>query len=407
MSFFKDDFYSTKVSSRRWKGARMSRWQRTMELKTVAWLLMISFLLGALFTALLMSTISGQRDTMSSEGDVMAVAQPQTEQPERDRMFHDERIIGAVEQVQGTVVSVVSIVEDEEAGQRLEAGLGSGIIFEKQGKRARIMTNAHVIQNGTSAEVVLANGERREAEIIGQDDLTDLAVLEIDADGVEKIAQLGDSSTLQAGQTAIAIGNPLGLGFSQTITVGVISATSREIDVSPSGTNTWKMDVIQTDAAINQGNSGGALVNLDGQVIGINSLKVLDMGVEGLGFAIPINEAMPIIEELVEYGKVMRPYLGIYTQNIEMILDREELGIPDEVQYGIVVIDAVGPAKEAGLEAGDVIVKLDDEPSHNTYELRKYLYEHKQIGDEVKVTFYRGKEQKETVVKLKEWDPNE
>lgn len=407
MSFFKDDFYSTKVSPRRLKGARMSRWQRTMELKTVAWLLMISFLLGALFTALLMSTISGQRDTMSSEGDVMAVAQPQTEQPERDRMFHDERIIGAVEQVQGTVVSVVSIVEDEEAGQRLEAGLGSGIIFEKQGKRARIMTNAHVIQNGTSAEVVLANGERREAEIIGQDDLTDLAVLEIDADGVEKIAQLGDSSTLQAGQTAIAIGNPLGLGFSQTITVGVISATSREIDVSPSGTNTWKMDVIQTDAAINQGNSGGALVNLDGQVIGINSLKVLDMGVEGLGFAIPINEAMPIIEELVEYGKVMRPYLGIYTQNIEMILDREELGIPDEVQYGIVVIDAVGPAKEAGLEAGDVIVKLDDEPSHNTYELRKYLYEHKQIGDEVKVTFYRGKEQKETVVKLKEWDPNE
>lgn len=406
MGLFKDDFYSTKVSKRRLKDSFGSRRSGGIPVNIAISLAVFSFVLGAVMTMAVTGFFSNDQADLGEENDIAAVIAPQTESQDTQQSFQ-ERIIHAVDQMQGTVVSVISSVEDAETEERIETGLGSGIIFEKQGNRALIVTNAHVIQYGESVEVVLANGERKEASIVGQDTLTDLAVLEVDAEGVEKTAQFGDSSSLQVGETAIAIGNPLGLGFSQTVTVGVISAASREIDVSPQGTNTWKMDVIQTDAAINQGNSGGALVNLDGQVIGINSLKVLDMGVEGLGFAIPINEALPIITDLVEHGKVIRPYLGIYTQNLEMVLDREELGIPDHVQSGIVVVDAVGPAQEAGLQAGDVIVALDDQPSANTYELRKYLYEYKQIGDEVKVSFYRGQEQMDTKVVLKEWDPEE
>lgn len=360
----------------------------------------LSFVLGVVLT------LAAVLPLESKDEPVVETAMAPMDQPLIDpKISFQEMIIDAADKVHPTVVSVISGAKEKDAEEMLEYGLGSGIIFEKSGGQALIVTNAHVIGAGEYIEVVLSTGDRKEAVVIGQDTLTDLAVLQINDEGIRQVAEFGDSSLLQAGETAIAIGNPLGLGFSHTITVGVISAPSREIDVSPEGQDTWKMDVIQTDAAINQGNSGGALVNLDGQVIGINSLKILDMGVEGLGFAIPINEAQPIIQDLVDYGKVKRPYLGIYTQNLEEIVNREELNLPDEVNTGIIVLEAVGPAKDAGLLSGDVIVELDGEPSRNTYELRKYLYESKEIGDEVVVTYYRDEERIETTVTLTEWDP--
>jgi serine protease Do len=165
------------------------------------------------------------------------------------------------------------------------------------------------------------------------------------------------------------------------------------------------MEVIQTDAAINQGNSGGALANLDGQVIGINSMKVLDMGVEGLGFAIPIDDAKPVLDQLVRYGKVKRPYLGVYTENVDEWTEKELLGLPDSIDYGVVVLGAEGPAKDAGLSQHDVIVALDGTTVRNTYELRLYLYEQKRIGDKVRVTYYRDGKKRETTVTLREWEP--
>lgn len=397
MSLFQDDFYSTKVKSRQ---DRRDVWDRGRSRPPVWMVAGLSFVLGVVLT------LAAVLPLESKDEPVVETAMAPMDQPLIDpKISFQEMIIDAADKVHPTVVSVISGAKEKDAEEMLEYGLGSGIIFEKSGGQALIVTNAHVIGAGEYIEVVLSTGDRKEAVVIGQDTLTDLAVLQINDEGIRQVAEFGDSSLLQAGETAIAIGNPLGLGFSHTITVGVISAPSREIDVSPEGQDTWKMDVIQTDAAINQGNSGGALVNLDGQVIGINSLKILDMGVEGLGFAIPINEAQPIIQDLVDYGKVKRPYLGIYTQNLEEIVNREELNLPDEVNTGIIVLEAVGPAKDAGLLSGDVIVELDGEPSRNTYELRKYLYESKEIGDEVVVTYYRDEERIETTVTLTEWDP--
>jgi serine protease Do len=162
------------------------------------------------------------------------------------------------------------------------------------------------------------------------------------------------------------------------------------------------MEVIQTDAAINQGNSGGALVNLDGKVIGINSMKIAVTGVEGLGFAIPSNAVKETVADLIKYGKVPRPFMGITTDALRSYRGASGLNLPDSVKNGLIVMDVVGPSKEAGLAPSDVIVELDGQPVHNNIMLRQYLYSNKKIGDEVKVTFYRNGKKETVTVKLGE-----
>ncbi len=200
-------------------------------------------------------------------------------------------VIDAVEKVSDAIVGVVNIQEvtdffNRQSSQAVEQGAGSGIVYEidKISGKARIVTNYHVIENARSVEISLSNGERVEASLRGADPLTDLAVLEIDAEHVDTVAIFGDSDAVRTGEPAIAIGNPLGLEFSRTVTQGIISAKDRSIPVPAGGG--WEINVLQTDAAINPGNSGGALINIQGQVIGINSLKIAQRGVEGLGFAI-------------------------------------------------------------------------------------------------------------------------
>src|SRR5690606_19607970 len=239
------------------------------------------------------------------------------------------------------------------------------------------------------------------AKVLGSDEISDLAVLEIPDRHVKAVANFGDSDAIKAGEPAIAIGNPLGLEFSQSVTVGVISSPHRSIDVAES----MSMDVIQTDAAINPGNSGGALVNAAGQVIGINSLKVAEQGVEGLGFAIPVNDAQPIITDLIQHGRVLRPYLGITLMDLQAIPQEywtTELGLPDSVTAGVVVRDVMSgtSAAKAGLQTRDVIVALDDQKIQSGSELRKYLYKEKKIGDQVRITFYRNGSKKTATTTL-------
>lgn len=263
---------------------------------------------------------------------------------------------------------------------------GSGIIYSEDGY---IITNYHVIEsaiNNNTAVVAISipNDEKTyEAKIIGGDEATDLAVVKIDKTGLTP-AEFGESSKLNVGELAVAIGNPLGQEFAGSVTVGYISALNREIT-----TDGRTYNLVQTDAAINPGNSGGALVNSTGQVIGINTVKISVTGVEGLGFAIPIDDAMPIIKELIENGKIVRPYIGISGIDLdEMTAKRNNL------VKGIYVAQVLNgsPAKEAGIQKGDVIVKFEGTDTITMQKLNQ-IKNTKKIGDTVTITVNRaGKE---------------
>jgi len=310
-----------------------------------------------------------------------------------DEVEYRSEVARAIAQVYDAVVSIVMESEDEITDWNDTYAIGSGIVFRKQGDTAYVVTNHHVASAAEKLEIVLPNGVRKKAEVIGSDAISDLAVLKTDAEGISKVAVFGRSSDLQVGETAIAIGNPLGLGYAHTTTQGIISASElRSIPVSLSGNGIldWEMEVIQTDAAINSGNSGGALINIRGEVIGINTMKIAWFGVEGLGFAIPIDQAAPVIEELVEKGRVSRPYLGITAVSVADYTDREPLDLPKDVEAGVVIMSVDGPAKQARLRAYDVIVKLDETRIDDMIDLRKYLYTQKKIGDPIVVTVYRN-----------------
>jgi serine protease Do len=325
----------------------------------------------------------------------------------------DSGIVNAVAKVENAIVGIINYRTtvdfwSQRSGE-VEAGQGSGVIFEKKNGKAYIVTNHHVIEGAEKVEVALPNGDKESAKLVGADPLTDLAVLEIDGSKVNDVAEFGDSDAVRVGEPAIAIGNPLGLEFSRTVTQGIVSSTDRSmpIDVDENGETDWELDVMQTDAAINPGNSGGALVNIHGQVIGINTLKIARTGVEGLGFAIPINDVKKITAQIMDHGYVKRGYLGISPRDVSnypsSVLQRE-LNLPESVKAGVIVME-VGeftPAGKAGIQQYDVIVKLDDTDIKTGAQLRKYLTLEKSAGDKVKVTYYRNGFKKTTTVTLGE-----
>lgn len=288
--------------------------------------------------------------------------------------------------------------------ESVESGTGSGVIFKKEGESGYVITNNHVIEGAESIEVTLFSGEKVAAELVGTDALTDIAVLKIDANHVTAVAELGDSASLRTGENVIAIGNPLGEEFSRTVTQGIISGVDRTIDVTTSEGD-WALNVLQTDAAINPGNSGGPLINMSGEVIGINSLKISDSGVEGLGFAIPSNDVIPIADELMKNGKLQRPFIGVGLVEMSEIPEnylQENMKLPEDVKEGVIVgnVSQGSPADEAGLQQQDIIVSMNDTAITNASELRKILYTETEIGEEVKITLYRAGEKMTVTIKL-------
>jgi serine protease Do len=281
------------------------------------------------------------------------------------------------------------------ASQESAAGTGSGVLFKKEGNSAYIITNNHVIEGASKIEVSLYDGEKTEAELIGADPLTDLAVLKIDGKYVDNLLEVGDSSALRAGEQVIAIGNPLGLDLSRTVTQGIVSAVDRTIPVETSAGQT-ELNVIQTDAAINPGNSGGALLNSKGELIGINSLKISNSGVEGLGFAIPSKDFMPIVNQIFKKGKVERPYIGIGMTNVNEVPRTYLSSLPEKVESGVVItsIDPTSAAAKAGIKEGDVITAMNGKAVENAADLRRQLYADLKVGDKIKLTVYRGEEEK-------------
>lgn len=297
----------------------------------------------------------------------------------------------------------------DEQGELQEAGTGSGVIYKIEGKEAFIITNHHVIDAAERIEITLADGKKKEAELVGSDIWTDLAVIKVPSDGIETVINFGDSDVLKQGESVIAIGNPLGLDFYGSVTVGVISGTDRAVpvDLDGDGSEDWQSEVLQTDAAINGGNSGGALVNLNGDLIGINSMKIADEQVEGLGFAIPINTVLPIVQQLEKNGVVKRPAMGITLMDLTDIpafYQAQTLALPDGITTGVVVGEVVSgsAADEAGMKQYDVIVEMDGQPIENSIDLRQHLYTKTAVGDKLQVKLYRAGKEMNVELVLKE-----
>jgi len=274
--------------------------------------------------------------------------------------------------------------------ESVEVGSGSGVVFKKEGDHAYIVTNNHVIDGAQKIEVSFYNGENTKAELVGADALTDLAVLKVDGKHADTILKFGNSDALRAGDQVVAIGNPLGLDFSRTVTQGIVSAVNRTVNVKTSA-GEWDLNAIQTDAAINPGNSGGALINSEGELVGINSLKISENGVEGLGFAIPINDAIPIIDEIIQHGKIERPYMGVSLADLDQVPQQYLRGVPLNVEDGVMVaaVEPNSAAEKAGLEVKDVIVSANKNKVKNSGELRRYLYTKLKAGDKVSLEIYR------------------
>ncbi|MGG2104336.1 S1C family serine protease [Lysinibacillus pakistanensis] len=309
----------------------------------------------------------------------------------------------AVDMASGTVVGITNIQEVTSGGfwnppttSTQPAGSGSGVIYKVQGDKAFIVTNNHVIQGAKQLEVTMPDGTKEEAQLVGRDEWTDLAVISISSKDVKTVAKFGSSDVLKQGETVIAIGNPLGLEFYGSVTTGVVSGKDRSVpvDINGDGTIDWQQEVLQTDAAINPGNSGGALVNLAGELVGINSMKIAESSVEGLGFSIPINSAIPIIEELEKNGEMKRPTMGIQLADLTDVpsfYQQQTLKLPKDITTGVVITDVVNnsPASKAGVQQYDVIVEMDGKKIETAIDLRKHLYNDKKIGDKLTMKVYR------------------
>ena len=352
-------------------------------------------------------TFSGCTETGSLGGDSDASAEKQTVAVSTDKSaaeaatqkeikLTDARNTPAVRVAKTVGPAVVGITNKAVArdffNRRVEStGVGSGVIFKSDGY---IVTNNHVIQGAREIIVSLADGRTLPAEIVGADEMTDIAVVKVDAKDLPT-AKFGDSDNVLVGEPAIAIGNPMGLEFQGSVTVGVISALNRTLDLSDR-----RVKLFQTDAAISPGNSGGALVNADGEIIAINSAKLAADGVEGMGFAIPINTVQTIVNELLEKGYIARPYLGV------TIFDKPtaaRYGYQLTIDKGVYVFQVRldSPAGVAGLQRGDVILSINDKEVNSVTDVRNEIATHK-VGDKVKLKYERNGKESTVDITLRE-----
>ena len=335
---------------------------------------------------------------------------------------NDTSTTQAVEKVQDAVVSVInyqtqssnslsSIFGNIESSDELAvAGEGSGVIYKKDGDTAYIVTNNHVISGAEKIDILLASGEKLSGELVGADTYSDIAVIKIAADKVTTIAEFANSDTIKVGETAIAIGSPLGSVYANTVTQGIISSLSRTVTSQTEDGQTISTNAIQTDTAINPGNSGGPLINIQGQVIGINSSKITSssisssgVAVEGMGFAIPSNDAVQIINQLETNGKVTRPALGVQMVNLTDLstsqLEKAGLANTDLTSGVLIVSTQSGLPADGKFEPYDVIIEIDGETIENKSDLQSELYKH-QIGDTITISYYRNNKKMTVDIKL-------
>lgn len=305
-------------------------------------------------------------------------------------------IKSAVEKIYDAVV----YIESYQNGKSI--GSGTGFVYKKEGENGYVITNNHVIEGATSVKITNNAGATIDAKVLGSDEYADIAVLSIASDAVLAVAEIGDSTELELGDTLFTVGSPLGIDYMGTVTKGILSGKDRTVEVSLSK-GEFLMEVIQTDAAINPGNSGGPLCNVNGEVIGVNSLKLVEDEIEGMGFAIPIEMVMATVDKLEKGEELKRPLLGVSMLDVSetFSLYRNGIIVPDDVENGIVVVTVENgsPAASSGLQKGDILLEFDGEQITGIAHFRFMLYKHS-VGDTITLKYYRNGKIKDIEVKL-------
>jgi len=312
--------------------------------------------------------------------------QVQPQQIEKLSDLDTYRIANAAQQVIPSVVGISTIRTIKETpfeeATTIE-GVGSGVVVHSDGY---ILTNDHVVDGSThNITVVIEDGSEFAGEVLWSDPILDLAVVKVDSEDLPAVT-LGDSESLVVGEPAIAIGTPLGLQFQHTVTSGIISALNRTVEIPTERGENVMEDLIQTDASINPGNSGGPLINIVGEVVGINTVKVTSA--EGMGFAIPIDVAKPIIDHFIEEGFFVTPYIGVIGFDRETAKFYKKAGAVEEGVY-VAYVDANGPAFKGGIRTGDIITKIGDTKISKMLDLRKAIYSNK-VNDKIAVEVFKN-----------------
>ncbi len=347
---------------------------------------LISFICGGIGAFLLVNFNDSNRVIVTNTGSTI-------------RLSEDNSISESVKKVYDAVVVVESF-----SGNQL-ASTGTGFVYKQTEKKAYVMTNHHVVNGGDSVKLIFSDNSEVDAKVVGSEAYSDIAVLSVDANKIKSVAVLGDSSKSSVGDTVFTVGSPEGVEYAGTVTKGVLSGKDRLVAValSNSTTSDYYMKVLQTDAAINPGNSGGPICNTNGEVIGITNMKLVDSSVEGMGFAIPIEDALYYGAILEKGNNIERPYVGIGMLDIgdSFYLWQNGITIPEGVTSGVVIstVNENSPASAAGLKKGDIIIKLADNDIDSLAEFRYELYKHK-VGDEVSLVYLRAGKKKETKIKL-------
>lgn len=307
----------------------------------------------------------------------------------------------AIDKVYDSVLCIETVSSDGTV-----MSTGTGFVYDKDDKYGYVLTNAHVVSEGSTIQGVLSNNNVVELTLLGSDSYTDLAVLRMNASDVLQVASIGSSDNTEIGNTVFTVGSPLGLTYAGTVTKGILSGKDRLIETSASSglsSESYIVKVLQTDAAISPGNSGGPLVNLAGDVIGITSLKLVDEEVEGMGFAIPIEDAMNYVDYLEQGKPIQRPVIGVQILDLtnKYVLYRYNINIPSNVESGVYLVEVNNgyPASDAGLKSGDIITAVNGEKVTTTAEFKYELYKYS-IGDTVEVTYYRDGKENKTIVTL-------
>lgn len=279
---------------------------------------------------------------------------------------------------------------------------GTGFVYKEDDNNGYLITNHHVIENGNKFIITLSEGEETEATLLGSDEYSDIAVLKIPKESVKQVAKLGESANMEIGDTVFTVGSPMGKEYIGTVTKGILSGKNRTVKVT-SGNNGLILEVLQTDAAINPGNSGGPLVNINGEVIGVNSMKLVEDRIEGMGFAIPMEIVSTLIDKLEKGERIERPLIGIEMADIDnaFTLYRQGIIIPDDVDQGVVVVKVSEnyPAGKAGLKKGDIILSINDTQIEDSIHFKYLLYKYN-IGDEITIKYFRDNKIQETKLKL-------